>query len=318
MFEIASSVAIAAHYKLDVCLDSTSGYYHIVQEIALLLNILVPKACSSDHLRRIKVGDIIGVYNHAYVFEDFYVNHGHGGTLSQANGTRMSLEDLFGLQRERLGDLYYLKGYRSSWKYLTLGSKIAEVTLKKQVFLSARESLKKLVPKHHRVAIHLRVGDASDPRHLYNFPGSEYFHEAMQHFRRKWEKVKFLVFSDNSRWCQLQSRLATKDIHIVESGQMPQAKVRNHDLALMSACDGVFTSLGTFGWWAGHFSFQNGGEVIYFKNTFNVSQVRKIGEVAKVDNFFPPEWIGIEAPALDCQGNMVQNIKRDVIKNQPG
>ena len=99
---------------------------------------------------------------------------------------------------------------------------------------------------------------------------------------------------------------------------MPQAKVRNHDLALMSACDGVITSLGTFGWWAGHFSFQNGGEVIYFKNTFNVSQVRKIGEVAKVDNFFPPEWIGIEAPALDCQGNMVQNIKRDVIKNQPG
>ena len=37
----------------------------------------------------------------------------------------------------------------------------------------------------------------------------------------------------------------------------------------MSACAGVIQTVGTFGWWAGYFSHQNGGDVVYFKDTFN-------------------------------------------------
>ena len=324
LFEIASGLAIAARYNLDVCAES--GHYHILQQLTQLLNIGL-RTCSSNILRRIKEGDMISAYNHAYVFEDFYVNRDHGGSYSQGNGTRMSLDELFGSQREKLGDLIYLSGYRSSWKYLKLGSyNEAEMALTKEVFWSARAILEKMFPNVKRVAVHLRVGDASNPSHLYNFPGPEYIREAKQHFRRKWGgRVKFLVFADNPGWCKNQSLLATEDTHIVDGSQErfqlpPLDKVRSRhlaltfrDLALMSACNGVVTSLGSYGWWAGRFSFQNGGEVVYFKNTFNVSQVRELGEVAKVEDYFPPEWLGIDAPALDRQGRMVQYLKGDVL-----
>ena len=40
----------------------------------------------------------------------------------------------------------------------------------------------------------------------------------------------------------------------------------------MSVCDGVILSVGTFGWWAGYLSSQYGGDVVYFKNNFNMKQ----------------------------------------------
>ena len=81
----------------------------------------------------------------------------------------------------------------------------------------------------------------------------------------------------------------------------------------MSACAGVIQSVGTFGWWAGHFSHQNGGNVVYFKNMYNVTQVRGSGERAKDEDYFPPEWIGIVAPPLDRQGKWVQELSGDVL-----
>ena len=60
----------------------------------------------------------------------------------------------------------------------------------------------------------------------------------------------------------------------------------------MSACAGMIQSLGTFGWWAGYFSHQNGGDLVYFKDTFNQSRVREEGHMAKDEDYFPPrvDW----------------------------
>ena len=81
----------------------------------------------------------------------------------------------------------------------------------------------------------------------------------------------------------------------------------------MSSCDGVIQSVGTFGWWAGYFSFQGGGEVIYYKNNFNLKRVKEMREVAVEEDYFPPDWIGISAPPLERQGKQVQYLKGDVL-----
>ena len=141
------------------------------------------------------------------------------------------------------------------------------------------------------MAIHIRVGNVSSPSHAFNFPGPEYFQLALQYFRTKWDKVIFLVFTDNPGWCKNQSLLATKDVHIVERDPEPNhwpspqeyvnaslVNASTDDLTMMSACDGVITSVGSFGWWAGYFSFQNGGEVLYFKNIFNTSYFVRRGK----------------------------------------
>ena len=317
LFQLASGLAIAAHYQFDLCLDRV---YPAVSKIAPLVN-MVPKTCSSDIMRRIKEGDVISIYNSCCVFEDFYVQkggkwQGNPEKWTKKIAIRLSLSDLFGHLRGKLGDLYHMRGYRESWRYLDLGPKESRLQLQRPVWLSARERLEHLFPGGKHVAVHLRVGDASSPYFIYNFPGPNYFLDALQYFRRKWEKVNFLVFCDNPGWCKSQSLFATKDVLIME--QDPNSKVNavNDDLTMMSACDGVITSIGTFGWWAGYFSFQNGGHVVYFKDIYNAKKFEMWGEIGSAEDHFPPEWIGIEAQALDRQGGKVESLKGDVLHKQ--
>ena len=51
---------------------------------------------------------------------------------------------------------------------------------------------------------------------------------------------------------------------------------------------------------------------MYFKNVFNATQVRESGEIAREEDYFPPEWISIEAPTLDRKGKWVQELSGDV------
>ena len=200
---------------------------------------------------------------------------------------------------------------------MTIGPKITELRLKKKVISDSRKKLENLGHVHKRVAIHLRVTDASGSEH-YNFPGPQYFQNAMQHFRKKWANVTFLVFSDNPVWCKQQSLFIGEDVQVKERGSGDSTAEKNNDFALMSACDGFINSIGTFGWWAGHFSSQNGGEVVYFKNVVNTTK-RIDGRQLREEDLYPPHWIGLKAPALehkhidDGHKVLVQDLKGDVL-----
>ena len=97
---------------------------------------------------------------------------------------RMSLEDLFGPEKQQKGDVYYLESYVQSWRYMRLGPRGTELRLKQRVIKNARRRLEDLAPGFIHVALHLRVMDASGPHHIYNFPGPKYFqgrcHELVQ------------------------------------------------------------------------------------------------------------------------------------------
>ena len=179
LFEIASGSAIAARYTLDACLDSDSRWYPLASELAPMLNN-VPTPCPKDVQERIATGDRIDLTNHCCVFEDFTVTPYGGNELSKAfnrlfHQSTKSLEDLFGPEEQRRGDVYYLNSHLQSWRYIRLGPRGTELRLKQQVIINARRRLEDLAPGSTHVAIHLRVMDASGPHHLYNFPGPKYF-----------------------------------------------------------------------------------------------------------------------------------------------
>ena len=161
LFQLGSAIAIAAHYNLNLCINRRSESYQIVLDMAPLLNIVFV-TCPKPVQKSLDLGNKVNLYNHCCVFEDFYVTHGKfSKSKSLSMGKMMSLTKLFGQQQEKIGDLFDLYGFRQSWKYLTIGPKITELRLKKKVVDDARKKLESLGHVHKRVAIHLRVTDAS-------------------------------------------------------------------------------------------------------------------------------------------------------------
>ena len=64
-------------------------------------------------------------------------------------------------------------------------------------------------------------------------------------------------------------------------------------------------------------SSQNGGEVIYFKNSINTTNLID-GMPTSEEDLFPPHWVGLEAtalkhPYLNGKKVHVQDLKGDVI-----
>ena len=69
-----------------------------------------------------------------------------------------------------------------------------------------------------------------------------YFTHAMEYFKQKYNRVQFIVTSDDLAWC--------KDNIL---GEHIAYSTHNYtiDLAILSLSDHIIISLGTFSWWAG-------------------------------------------------------------------
>jgi len=307
LFEIASGIAIAEHYKLNACIDDSDNYlYKEIKKAFTMLNN-IPELCPKHIEEKIKTGDEIKIANRCCVYEDFNVS---------SSGTKMSLDELFGSGKNRNEEIYSLHSYLQSWKYLNLAPKAAQIHIKPEIVSSAKKHLENIVPNCKRVGIHMRVLDGSSPKEIYNYPGPEYFQKALQHFSEKWKCVKFLVFSDKPSWCQEQSIFDNEHVIIMDTvwkNEISIQKKAHQDFILMSVCDGVILSVGTFGWWAGYFSSQYGGEVVHFKNNFNMTRAVIMKQKVVEEDHFPPTWIGIEAPALERHGKWVGNLRGDIL-----
>ena len=105
-----------------------------------------------------------------------------------------------------------------------------------------------------RIGIHVRRGDRITERlerRGFIQPPIEYFYNAMNYFLERYERVQFIVASDDIPWCKEN----LKAEHIVYSGQ-----TYTIDMAIMSSCDHVVITLGSFSWWVG---WLNKGTTIY-------------------------------------------------------
>jgi galactoside 2-L-fucosyltransferase 1/2 len=131
------------------------------------------------------------------------------------------------------------------------------------------------------VGIHVRRGDHIALGFM-RFPPMKYFQKAKEHFRKKFDKVKFIVATNDRKWAQENFQDYDTDI-IMHSKSGPE------DLAILGACDGVIMSLGTFSWWG---AWLCNGPVVYYKNEFVMSNPINKGKVRKSD-YYPSKWVGL-------------------------
>ncbi|KAK2166806.1 hypothetical protein LSH36_35g08004 [Paralvinella palmiformis] len=159
----------------------------------------------------------------------------------------------------------FLRGYFESYLYFDNVRKF----IREEFTFS--ESLQKrasdfLIKRLHRginvttVGVHVRMGDM--PKILENqgwiLPPLTYFYRAMDYFRSRYDNVHFILCSDDKRWLErnLVSRYPERVIvSNEEDGYL--------DLAILTSCNHMIISRGTFGWWAG---WLIDGITVYYKH----------------------------------------------------
>lgn len=142
------------------------------------------------------------------------------------------------------------------------------------------------------VGIHIRRGDmtlAVKRKRGYNVASKRYIEQAISLFSKKINNtLLFLIASNDLVWTKtniiMNPKLQRYDFELLQNNT-PEI-----DFAILSSCDHVITSVGTFGWWTGWLS---GGMVTYFKwparpGTFVGSQYNQ-----NFTDFFYSHWIGI-------------------------
>ena len=174
--------------------------------------------------------------------------------------------------------------YLQSYKYF---KSIPPFKIKQNMNSFAQKYVNTHSTKTTNVGIHVRRGDHLKHGYL-NFPGEQYFKNAMQYFTRKYGDVQFFVASNDISWCKKQPLF--KGTHIIS-----EKHTAAQDLAILANCDHVIVSLGTFGWWSGLLS---GGEVVYNGNEFDMKHKINKGKVVKQDHY-PPEWIEMSAVPVE-------------------
>ncbi|XP_045184145.2 galactoside 2-alpha-L-fucosyltransferase Sec1-like [Mercenaria mercenaria] len=175
-------------------------------------------------------------------------------------------------------------GYLQSWKYFEHARDIIRSVFKFKTkhYLRAKHYLSSIYMNgYERVCIHVRRGDIANKRKIkfgYAVADVVFIEKARKFYIKRFSKVQFIILSDDKDWC----RKNLKDVYI-----SPFSSAAD-DMALMTLCDHVTITVGTFGWWGGWLS---NGTTVYFDGfpTPHSGLASKMNR----DDYYPPNWIGI-------------------------
>jgi len=215
-----------------------------------------------------------------------------------------------------VGKSLLICGWFQSWKY-TVGIESElrhHLRLLPNVSADIHDYLERIRPpawrgqSFSRIGIHVRAGDivrCGKRDFGYTVPQRLYFEQAMSRFLDSHVgPVQFIVTTDSVEWVKNAinfksiadqlNRTSTKnkvDVDAVYS----EGHDAGFDLALLSVCDGVIMSTGTYGWWGAWLASKT---TIYYSNwpRKGSSLYSQFNE----DDFFPPNWIPIGGPAFSC------------------
>jgi len=184
-----------------------------------------------------------------------------------------------------------IEGIFASYKYFQdLENELRiDLTFKPSILTTARKWLEKQTPEKWkgkefvRVVIHVRRTDYNSRRHEQDgwpMPTADYFQRSMSYFTDCFERVQFVVLSDDPDWCR--ANITGTDV-VYSRGHSPIV-----DMAIASLCNHTIMTIGTYGWW-----------LAWFANGITITQkhLPRIGSslarrLYRADHY-KPEWIGI-------------------------
>ncbi|CAF1234421.1 unnamed protein product [Rotaria sordida] len=102
------------------------------------------------------------------------------------------------------------------------------------------------------VGIHIRRGDFLLVRRA---SSDQYILNAMNHFVSKYHLVRFIIATDDKSYCR---KLFNKRNDVIFT---PNSFSAAHDLTVLTLCDHLIITVGTFGWW-GAFLNNKTGEIL--------------------------------------------------------
>lgn len=184
----------------------------------------------------------------------------------------------------------FVNGYLQSFRYFHPNISIIlqpNTKLKQQGFVHLQVFGKKIF-----VGVHIRQYEKD---YFYN-PPVQYFEKAINLFRSKFENVQFIVASDNTFWCKKQKFLQKKDIYILPNSNSPAL-----DMTILSLCDHIILSMGSFGWWSAFLGpGSRNGTVLYYNRGINMDHAVNKNKIVEMD-YYPSSWIsfGIDKNLLN-------------------
>jgi len=212
-------------------------------------------------------------------------------------------------------------GWFQSWKY-TVGIESAlryHLRLLPNVSAAIHSYLNQIRPpswegqNFSRIGVHVRAGDIMRRDKWsfgYTIPQRPYFEEAMSRFVSEQQltgggRIQFIVTSDSVTWVkainftsiadQLNRTSSSMKDEVVVDVAHSEGHDEGFDIGLLSLCDGVIMSTGTYGWW---------GAWLANKTTIYYSGWPRTGSplsgMFNRNDFFPPNWISVGGPAFPC------------------
>ncbi|CAH1777962.1 unnamed protein product [Owenia fusiformis] len=150
------------------------------------------------------------------------------------------------------------------------------------------------------VGIHIRRGDMLDYNNVklgYTVADEFYIQKAMTYYLSKYTNVVFIVASDDPEWAKQTVNQSLRKYYMSHQNRKskfyPKARYLNNntrefDFGVLSSCNHMIMTVGTFGWWAGWLA---GGEVIYFK--FYPRPGSDLAALFTPEDYYPRNWIGM-------------------------
>ena len=115
------------------------------------------------------------------------------------------------------------------------------------------KELKEYINNNFCVAVHIRRGDYLNYSYLNEICNKQYYDQAIQYFKNKYNFCSFVFFSDDILWCKEKFKEIKNSI-FVDWNTKDQSYL---DLYMMSLCQNNIIANSTFSWWGAYLNNNN-------------------------------------------------------------
>ncbi|EGT38333.1 hypothetical protein CAEBREN_23137 [Caenorhabditis brenneri] len=141
------------------------------------------------------------------------------------------------------------------------------------------------------VGVHIRHGmdismNSRNRKHGHVDTPIGYYKRAIEQISNVYDSVAFIICSDDVAWARRNLKLGKETAHFYCPGP------REVDMAILTSCDSLIMSTGTFGWWSGYLNVNASPDVYYYKHWPAEGSVME--KMTNKTEYFLKSWTPLE------------------------